>query len=58
MNNVSNEYQRLYEKDVKSLGEHFRIQTGLAVEFEDPFENGLGITDYSSFIINERLRYE
>jgi len=29
------------------LSEPFEIYTGLAVEFEDPFGNKLGITDYS-----------
>jgi hypothetical protein len=28
------------------LSEPFKIKTGMAVEFEDPFGNRLGITDY------------
>ena len=34
------------EKGVKFLSAPFRIRTGNAVEFEDPFGNRLGITDY------------
>lgn len=45
--NVETEYSKLKEKGVKFLSEPFSIQTGLAVEFEDPFGNRLGITDYS-----------
>jgi hypothetical protein len=35
------------EKGVKFLSEPYEINTGLAAEFEDPFGNRLGITDYS-----------
>jgi len=45
--NVQNEYKRLSEKGLKFLSEPFQIQTGLAVEFEDPYGNRLGFTDYS-----------
>ena len=37
----------LKKKGVVFLSEPFPIRTGLAVEFEDPFGNRLGITDYS-----------
>jgi predicted enzyme related to lactoylglutathione lyase len=40
-------YRKLKEKGVRLLSEPFQIQTGWAVEFEDPFGNRLGITDYS-----------
>jgi len=48
--NVRNEYKKLKEKDIRFISEPFEIHTGLAVEFEDPFGNRLGITDYSKKI--------
>lgn len=45
--NVENEYIKLKENGVKFLSEPFEIMTGMAVEFEDPFGNRLGITDYT-----------
>lgn len=45
--NVQKEYEKLKSKGVRFLSEPFRIKTGMAVEFEDPFGNRLGITDYS-----------
>lgn len=45
--NVQEEYKRLSAKGLKFLSEPFAIHTGLAVEFEDPFGNRLGLTDYS-----------
>ena len=33
-------------KGVEFLSPPFRIRTGNAVEFDDPFGNRLGITDY------------
>jgi predicted enzyme related to lactoylglutathione lyase len=47
VDDVHSEYQRLKEKGISFLSEPFEIHTGLAVEFEDPFGNRLGITDYS-----------
>lgn len=44
-------HQDLSEKGIVFLTEPFEIKTGKAVEFEDPFGNRLGITDYSK--INE-----
>ncbi len=44
---VQAEYKKLKEKGIVFLTEPFEIYTGLAVEFEDPFGNRLGITDYS-----------
>ena len=45
--NVESEYNKLKENGDKFLSEPFEIMTGMAVEFEDPFGNRLGITDYS-----------
>ncbi len=45
MNNY--EYAKLIKKNVKFLSQPYEILTGMAVEFEDPFGNRLGITDYS-----------
>jgi predicted enzyme related to lactoylglutathione lyase len=45
--NVREKYVELAGKGVKFLSEPFRIPTGTALEFEDPFRNRLGITDYS-----------
>ncbi|AQR95845.1 VOC family protein [Clostridium saccharoperbutylacetonicum] len=45
--NVENEYNKLKENGVAFLSEPFQIMTGMAVEFEDPSGNRLGITDYS-----------
>ena len=39
-------YESLRSKGVKFLNEPFKIRTGHAAEFEDPFGNRLGITDY------------
>jgi predicted enzyme related to lactoylglutathione lyase len=44
---VQKDYQRLKAKGLKFLSEPFEIHTGFAVEFEDPFGNRLGLTDYS-----------
>lgn len=41
------EYRKLRAKNVRFLSEPFRIRTGLAVEFEDPSGNRLGLTDYT-----------
>jgi predicted enzyme related to lactoylglutathione lyase len=45
---VKEESERLKKNGVHFISEPFQIRTGLAVEFEDPFGNRLGITDYSS----------
>lgn len=47
VDNVKEKYEELKGKGIKFLSEPFQIPTGMAVEFEDPFENRLGITDYS-----------
>ncbi len=47
VDDVNNEYKKLKEKGVDFLSEPFEIKTGLSVNFEDPFGNRLGITDYS-----------
>jgi len=44
---VNATYQELKAKGVKFLSEPYEIYTGLAVQFEDPFGNRLGLTDYS-----------
>jgi predicted enzyme related to lactoylglutathione lyase len=45
---VKVEHTRLKENGVNFLSEPFKIMTGMAVEFEDPFGNRLGITDYTN----------
>jgi predicted enzyme related to lactoylglutathione lyase len=45
--NVVETCQALKEKGIIFLSEPFQIRTGLAVEFEDPFGNRLGLTDYT-----------
>ncbi len=47
VDDVMAEYNKLRERGVQFLSEPFQIPTGLATEFEDPFGNRLGITDYS-----------
>jgi predicted enzyme related to lactoylglutathione lyase len=47
VDDLKNEYQKLKENGVNFLSEPFEIMTGMAVEFEDPFGNRLGITDYT-----------
>ena len=39
-------YNMLKDKGVAFLSEPFRNRIGNAVEFDDPFGNRLGITDY------------
>ena len=48
VDDVENEHERLKERGLKFLSEPFQIVTGRAVEFEDPFGNRLGMTDYSN----------
>lgn len=43
---VRAEVAALKGRGIKFLSEPFRIRTGWAVEFEDPYGNRLGITDY------------
>jgi predicted enzyme related to lactoylglutathione lyase len=47
VDNVENEYRRLKAKGLQFRSVPFEIHTGMAVEFEDPFGNRLGLTDYS-----------
>ena len=47
---VLEEYVRLKAKGLIFLSEPFEIHTGMAVEFEDPFGNRLGLTDYSKIV--------
>lgn len=46
VDDVKEEYQKLRAKGLRFLSEPFLIKTGWAVEFEDPFGNKLGMTDY------------
>ena len=48
VNDVQSEYQKIEENGINFLSEPFKIRTGYAVEFEDPFGNRFGITDYSN----------
>jgi predicted enzyme related to lactoylglutathione lyase len=47
VDNVGEEYRRLKAKGLKFLSEPYPTKTGMAVEFEDPSGNRLGITDYT-----------
>ena len=47
VDDVNRKYQQMKKSRIKFLSEPFRIRTGYAVEFEDPFGNRFGITDYS-----------
>jgi predicted enzyme related to lactoylglutathione lyase len=47
VDSAKKEYKKLKAKGIRFFSEPFFIQTGMAVEFEDPFGNRLGITDYS-----------
>lgn len=47
VDDVNATYQELKAKGVQFLSEPYEIYTGLAVQFEDPFGNRLGLTDYS-----------
>lgn len=40
-------YAELTARGARFLSEPYEIRTGPAVEFEDPFGNRLGMTDYS-----------
>lgn len=44
---VRAEYEKLAQKGVRFLSPPFAIATGMAAEFEDPFGNRFGITDYT-----------
>lgn len=44
--NVEQSYKEMQSNGIKFLSQPFKIGTGNAVEFEDPFGNRLGITDY------------
>ncbi len=46
VSDVIMKYEEMKEKGIIFLSEPFKINTGYAVEFEDPFGNRLGITDY------------
>ena len=47
VDSVQEEYKRLTLKGLKFMSKPFEIHTGMAVEFEDPYGNRLGLTDYS-----------
>lgn len=46
VDDVLKEYEKMSIENIKFLSEPFSIRTGNAVEFEDPFGNRFGITDY------------
>lgn len=50
VDDVKKEYDKMVKKGIHFLSEPFQIKTGLAVEFEDPFGNRLGITDYGNVV--------
>ncbi|WP_026884092.1 VOC family protein [Clostridium akagii] len=52
VDDVVKEFERLKDRGITFLSEPFGIRTGISVEFEDPFGNRLGITDYSK-VANE-----
>jgi predicted enzyme related to lactoylglutathione lyase len=47
VDNVQQAYKELKEKGIEFLSEPFEIHTGISVEFNDPFGNKLGLTDYT-----------
>lgn len=47
VDNVKQAYKELQDKGVQFLGEPFEIATGTSVEFNDPFGNRMGLTDYT-----------
>jgi predicted enzyme related to lactoylglutathione lyase len=47
VDNVHQAYKELKEKGIEFLSEPFEIHTGICVEFNDPFGNKLGLTDYT-----------
>lgn len=49
-------YAALKEKGVVFFSEPFEVRTGFAVEFEDPFGNRLGMTDYTKMPEHARAR--
>lgn len=46
VDNVWQAFEELKQKGIQFLSEPFEIMTGLCVEFNDPFGNKLGLTDY------------
>ncbi|RBQ23000.1 hypothetical protein ALNOE001_12760 [Candidatus Methanobinarius endosymbioticus] len=46
VDDVKKEYEKISKKGIKFLSESFEIGTGTSVEFEDPYGNRFGITDY------------
>ena len=46
VDSVEGEYDKLKALEIQFLSAPFPIATGMAAEFEDPFGNRLGITDY------------
>lgn len=47
VDDVAKKYRELKEKKVNFLSAPYEIGTGNAVEFEDPFGNRFGFTDYN-----------
>lgn len=46
VDDVNAKYEEMKNMGIKFLSEPFKIKTGNAAEFEDPFGNRFGITDY------------
>ena len=46
VSDVKAQYRRMRADGIAFLSEPFHMRTGWAAEFEDPFSNRLGITDY------------
>ena len=53
VDNVEQAYKVLKEKGIQFLSEPFEIPTGISVEFNDPFGNKLGLTDYTKLLQSE-----
>lgn len=48
VDDVNAKYNEMKKVGINFLSEPFKIKTGNAVEFEDPFGNRFGITDYKN----------
>lgn len=48
VDNLHERYEKMKKQGIRFLSEPFKINKGIAVEFEDPFGNRLGFTEYTS----------
>ncbi|MBZ9570604.1 VOC family protein [Methanobrevibacter sp. TMH8] len=46
VDDVKEEYKKMKKNGIEFISEPFEIGTGTSAEFEDPFGNRFGITDY------------